>query len=227
MLSTISESGPAQRGVREVKFGLMVAQGRFPQALQVERESRAESRQRGDLAWLYSSSINLASALLEQYRLQGVDGLSEAEAVLTESIELAEMVGENHWISCLLSMVYTFQGRFQEAHRLLVEAKAATKSPAFRDEVTLARAEAQLAVAEERWGDAFSNYETAVRILAQQGICMEWAQVLREWAAAHIARGEPADYKRAKELYQEALTMFRELGNTYYENYIEEQLHSL
>jgi len=227
MLSTISEPGMAERGVRELKSELLVAQGRFPQALQIERESQAKSRQRGDLACLYGSNISLAFILVEQYRLQGVDGLSEAEVVLTEAIELAEMVGERHWISCLLSMVYTFQGRFQDAHLLLVEAKEAITPPAFRDQVTLARAEAQLAVAEERWGDAFSNFGIAVGILAKQGICMEWAQVLREWAEAHVARGEPADFERAKELYQEALTMFRELGNTYYENYIEEQYHSL
>jgi class 3 adenylate cyclase/tetratricopeptide (TPR) repeat protein len=224
MLSTISESGPAQRGVRDLKSELLVAQGMFTQALQLERVSQEESRQWGDLAGLYGSNISLAFILLEQYRLQGIDSLSEAETVLTEAIEAAEIVGEKHWISCLLSMVYTFQGRFQEARRLLVEAKEAIKPPAFRDEVTLARAEAQLAVAEERWGDTFSNYETAVGILVKQGICMERAQVLREWAAAHVARGEPADYERAKALYQEALAMFQEMGNTYYANFVEEQI---
>ena len=169
--------------------------------------------------------MNLALSLLEMHRLQGADSLPEAEAVLTEAIEVAERgVAEKSWPCFWLSIVYTFQDRLQEARQMLVAAEQALEHPTFWNELNLARAQAELAVAELRWQDAFTNYETTVGILSRKGIRLDWARALQEWAEAHVARGEPADKERAKVLYNEALNLFEEMGTTYYANFVEEQM---
>ena len=109
---------------------------------------------------------------------------------------------------------------------MLVTAEQAIEHHTFWNELNNARAEAQLAAAEQRWSDAFSNYETSVRILARQRIRLDWARALQEWAGAHVTRGEPADYERAKALYREALTLFEELGTPYYADLVKDQLRT-
>ena len=109
---------------------------------------------------------------------------------------------------------------------MLVTADQAVEHPTFWNALNNARAEAQLAVAQLRWGDAFYNYEAAVSVLAGKGIRLDWARALQEWAGAHVARGEPADYERAKALYREALTLFEELGTVYYADLVKEQLRT-
>jgi tetratricopeptide (TPR) repeat protein len=225
--STISESGPSRQAVHVVKFGLLLSQGKFKEALQILKIDQAEMRQRGELQGLYFTNMNLASLLLELHRLQGFDSLPKAEVNLTEAIELADRgVAEKSWPCYWLSIVYTFQGRFQEARQMLVVAEEAIEHPTFWNELNMTRAEAELAAAEQRWQDAFSNYESAVTILARKGLRLDWARALHEWAGAHIARGDPTDYERAKALYREALTLYEEMGTAYYADLVKEQLRT-
>jgi sigma-B regulation protein RsbU (phosphoserine phosphatase) len=107
---------------------------------------------------------------------------------------------------------------------MLVAAEEAIEHPTFWNELNMARAEAELAAAEQHWQDAFSNYEASVAILARKGIRLDWARALHEWAGAHVARGEPADYERATALYREALMLYEEMGTTYYADLVKEQL---
>jgi len=205
LLNTISDSGPSRRSVHGIKFGLLLSQGKFEEALQLLKIDQAATRQRGELHELYYTNMNLALTLLEQHRLQGFDSLPEAEAVLTEAIEVAERgVVEKSWPCYWLSMVH----------------------PTFWNELNLARAQAELAAAEQRWPDAFINYEAAVRILARKGIRLDWARELQKWARAHVGRGEPADYERAKALYREALMLFEEMGTAFYADLVKEQLRT-
>ena len=227
LLNTISESGPSRRSVHGIKFGLLLSQGKFDEAIQLLKIDQAETRQHGELHGLYYTNMNLAFTLLELHRLQRSESITEVEVVLTEAIELAERgVAEKSWPCYWLSMVYTLQGRFQEARQMLVAADQAIEHPTFWNELNKARAEAQLAASEQRWQDAFSNYEAAVGILARKGIRLDWARALQEWAGAHVARGEPVDYERAKALYREALTLFEEIDTTYYADLVKEQLRS-
>jgi serine phosphatase RsbU (regulator of sigma subunit) len=171
--------------------------------------------------------MNLALILLEMYQLLGNDHLPEAETLLLEVIELADRsVADKSWPCFWLSMVYTFQGRYQQARQFIDMAKQAIEHPTFWDEKNMALVEAHLAAAEKRWQEAFSHYEAAIAILARKSLRLEWARTLQEWAGAHIARGEPADYERAKALYREALTLYEEMGTTFYIDLVTDQLQA-
>ena len=50
--------------------------------------------------------------------------------------------------------------------------------------------------------------------LAEAGIRTFRAAALRDWAEAHLARGEAADSERAIELYREALSEYEDMGAT-------------
>ena len=227
LLSEVADSGPSRRSVNGVKFGLLQSQGNFEEAIQLLKKDQADTRSRGELQGLYYTNMNLALISLEMYQLLGNDSLPEAESLLLEAIELADRsVAEKTWPSFWLSMVYTFQGRFQQARQYLDIAKQAIEHPTFWDEKNMALAEAHLAAAEKRWQDAFSHYEAAIAILARKSLRLEWARTLQEWAGAHIARGEPADYERAKALYREAMTLFEEMGTTFYIDLVTDQLQA-
>jgi tetratricopeptide (TPR) repeat protein len=228
LLSEVADSSPSRRSVNGVKFGLLQSQGKFEQALQLLKVDQLETRQQGELQGLYIINMDLALILLEMYQLQGIDSLPEAEMLLNEAIELADSgVVYKSWPCFWLSMVYTFQGRYQGARKMLDTAKQAIEHLTFWDEKNMALAEAHLAAAEQRWQEAFSHYETAIGVLARQGLRLEWARTLQEWAVAHVTRRKPDDYERANELYLEALNLFEKIGTSYYSNYVKEQIWCL
>jgi serine phosphatase RsbU (regulator of sigma subunit) len=158
-----------------------------------------------------------------------VGELAEAETALAEAITICE-----RWSaggirpSCLLSMVYTCQGRFPEAHRLLAEARgkigAHLTAP---DEGWLPLATARLAAAEERWQEALAAYEAAAGTYARLGMRWWRARVLQEWAEAYNRRGEPTDLEQARTLLQQASSLFAELGVSAYVKSVEERLQTL
>jgi serine phosphatase RsbU (regulator of sigma subunit) len=125
-------------------------------------------------------------------------------------------------------MVYTCQGRFPEAHRLLSEAqeKVGTHLTA-PDEGWLPLATARLATAEARWPEALAAYEAAARTYTRLGMRWWRARVLQEWAEAHWARGELTDLEQARTLLQQASSLFAELGVSAYVKSVEERLQAL
>jgi hypothetical protein len=53
------------------------------------------------------------------------------------------------------------------------------------------------------------------------------AQALREWAEAHLARAEPGDEERARELLLESQAEFEEMGAPIYAAQVKEILSGL
>ena len=144
-------------------------------------------------------------------------------------IELADRgVGSATNSRCLLCTVNVRQGRLDEAHTLLEKAREKTSSPPSTwEKQSLLWSEHALAAAERRWLDALSAAETAAGHYAQLELPWEWALALIEWAEIHLARGESADYERAKALYREALAIFQKLENANYANLVDERLRAL
>jgi len=63
---------------------------------------------------------------------------------------------------------------------------------------------------------AWAAFQAAVDGFARAGLRWYRARTLREWGEAHLARGEPADRERARELLHEAVTEFEAMGIPYY-----------
>ena len=59
------------------------------------------------------------------------------------------------------------------------------------------------------------------------GLRWWWARILRDWAEAHLTRGEPTDLERAQALLREARSAFEEMGSSYYAGLMEERLQAL
>jgi len=127
------------------------------------------------------------------------------------------------------------QGQMEEARRLLAEARVkAGSDPGPFDEENLSLAEARLGVAEARWPDALAAFEAAANLEARMGKRWYRAQTLREWGEAHLARrrspsgdNEPGDRERARELLQESLKLFEEMGVTKYAEEVRRRLAEL
>lgn len=124
--------------------------------------------------------------------------------------------------------ILTHQGQFTAAHVSLNRGKAISEANfslfgQIRQRFTAAR----LAVAEQRWNDAFTAFETVCDQLARAGCRWHWARALRDWAAAHIAHGEPSDLERARALLRKALALFEQMRAPGYIARVQDQLENL
>jgi tetratricopeptide (TPR) repeat protein len=236
LLKAIPDPEPAKQGMRDLQATLLEYRGEWAQALEMRRDRYHDARQRGDLQAQLGAATSVAHLILEMDRLDLLDGvenrtsgLAEAETALTDAIELAERgLGGKAWSLSRLSMVCTRQGRFEQARRLLAEAREKISSrSATWDELSLSMAEAGLATAEKRWTEALTIFEHAAGSSARLGIRWSWASLLQDWAEAHIGRGEPADMERAQALLREAQSAFQEMGSPYYAGLVEDRLQVL
>ncbi|MFQ5943100.1 MAG: serine/threonine-protein kinase PknK [Anaerolineales bacterium] len=138
----------------------------------------------------------------------------EAAAVLSKAIISADEVD---WIRdgtrAVLAIVLARQGLVERARNLLEEAQAIhSERPRAFPALILGIGQANVLAAEGRWDDAFETFKETDAKLAEAGIRTSRATALRDWAEAHLARGEPGDTEQAKELLGEALTEYEEMG---------------
>ncbi|HEY47697.1 MAG TPA: hypothetical protein G4O14_13065, partial [Anaerolineae bacterium] len=129
----------------------------------------------------------------------------------------------------LLAMKHVQQSDFQEAHRWLDEAreKEAEQGSLFFDTFFRLIAERRLAVAERDWPEAWSAFESFIEMVEKSGMRWWRAQALREWAEAHLARGESGDEERVRELLLESQAEFEDMGAPIYAAQVKEILSGL
>ena len=169
----------------------------------------------------------LTKSMLELNRFGSLDDISEAETWLNEILEIDAGIAKSHY---LLSTVYARQGRLSEA--------IAQISQSFDDRTYNARennhlvasrvmAEAEIAMAEERWTDAEIACKTAIEVFQSCGHKLWWARQLIDLGDAYIGLNKPGDMKRARETFQQSLDMFTEMGAPGYIKVLEERLGNL
>ena len=73
-------------------------------------------------------------------------------------------------------------------------------------------AEAELALVEKYWGQAISTSQSLIEIFQVGGFRWSWARVLIRLGDALRQRGELGDLEQAREVYQQSLAMFTEMG---------------
>ena len=116
--------------IQSTGAALLAMKGQWSEALQLLRKLLPEARRRGNLQMVSNVCDHLAGIQIELVRLGIVEGeardaaLAEAEAALTESIEVGTLGGMDTVSSlCQLSTVHALRGQFEEAHRLVAEAQ--------------------------------------------------------------------------------------------------------
>ena len=63
-----------------------------------------------------------------------------------------------------------------------------------------------------------------VRQITRAGARWYRAQVLRDWAEAHLARGEAGDAERARELLHQVIAEFEAMGAPIYAGRVQQRL---
>jgi tetratricopeptide (TPR) repeat protein len=153
----------------------------------------------------------------------------EASLVLNETIIHADKA---RWLQvpprALLAIVYARQVLVVRAREVLDQAGAifSERSQAWA-ELILSWSQANVLAAEGQWDEAFRTFEDAAAKLAEGGFRPTHAAAMRDWAEAHLARGEPADAQRARELFGLAISEYKEMGATGYVERVQARLAEL
>ncbi|MDE3090540.1 MAG: hypothetical protein KGJ80_14255 [Chloroflexota bacterium] len=205
--SQIAEPGTGGLYFSGLEATLLRYRGELDEAIPHTRVNQKLTREKGDLQTLGALNNLLADMMIELERWD------EAEQALKESTEIGDrLIGAAVPPRCQLSTVYARQGRVDDAKQILEEARAkARDNPPPMQSFWLSLASARLASAQTQWQEAFAAYENATKFLRERGIRWIYAQTLREWAGAHLARNAPGDRERARELLSEALEEFEEM----------------
>ncbi|HEY42719.1 MAG TPA: AAA family ATPase [Anaerolineae bacterium] len=225
MLKAIYDPGPSELNLKGTEVLLSRFRGELEEAIEKYRVLRHEAEAVGDLQALSSIDLNLGAILLE------VGEEDEAEVFLLEALELFDRSASLGRVASrsILSMRDTQQGRFKEAHCWLDEARERETELGAGSFDTFWRliAERRLAVAERYWPEAWSAFESFMEIVEKSGMRWYRAQALREWAEAHLARAEPGDGERARELLLESQAEFEAMGAPFYASQVKEILSGL
>jgi serine phosphatase RsbU (regulator of sigma subunit) len=222
-------------GVLEAKTTLLMRQGKWAEALHLQRDSHAQVRAEGDLQGILEAAMKLFWTLTEMVHLGEFEvderqaALAEAERLIDEIRELNLLEqGKEFVFQTQLIVLLVVQGEIEEARRLLAEAREMSvgKSEQWQD-MTLMELEGMVAAAEARWAEAEVAYEKAAAISSQLGLRWHRAQHLKDWAEAHMGLGRPADLERGQALLREAHSAFDEMGSPYYAALVGRKLQEL
>ena len=211
----------------ENNFLLLQCKGEWNEALEKTREPIDGFREEGMYLPLAIRNDTLAELILDLNRFESFTDLSEAEAALEENINI-----NIYWMAMraryLLAIIFARQKRFPAARDNIVQAEINLSGIENYAENEMRRlAEFELALAEERWGDAVIASESSLEIMRGDGARWQYARRLIDFADALISRNDPGDLERAHETYQQSLDMFTEMGAPGYIKVLEERLGDL
>jgi serine phosphatase RsbU (regulator of sigma subunit) len=232
LIDDVSDPGPAVFHFRKIEALLLRYRGDLAGAAQRLRVLQAEERQRGNLQNLSEVDSQLAEILLESYSLESgseVRTLEEAEKSLEEAEVINEGgIGNEDWLYCLMSMIRTHQGRFEDAQSFLDDAfQSNDLQPTPLNRGWFLFALAKLKTAQEDWTQALAAFDSAFDLFTD--LQMRWwrARVLQDWAEMYATRDLPADSEQAVTLLQEALASFDAIGADFYSELVKDKLQVL
>ncbi len=233
--AALPDPDTASLEIQSNRAALLSMKGQWSEGLRLLRKLLPEARQRGNLQMVAGTCDHLAGIQIELVSLGLLKGqdreaaLAEAEAALTESIEVGSLGGKDKvGALCQLGTVYALRGQLRKARGFVTEAEEiATEHKTAWTELSMQIAARDLAQAEGRWADARAATEGIAAAHARLGRRWHWARELMTWAALHVQTGEPADLQRAQALMREARSAFAEMGATAFMEYADERMESL
>jgi tetratricopeptide (TPR) repeat protein len=199
------------------------AKGQLERAVVARRDLLQKATESGSDFDLAGHGFFLGLILVE------LANYDEASVALNETIIHADKA---RWLQVfprsLLAIVYARQGLVERAREVLEQAEAIlSMRPRAWAELNLRWSQANVLAAEGRWDEAFRTFEDAAAKLSEGGFRPTHAAAMRDWAEAHLARGEPADAQRARELFGLALSEYKEMGATGYVERVQARLAEL
>jgi adenylate cyclase len=233
LLRQLTEAGRAAYNARFCEVWLLGHRGEWAEAARLARALQADTRERSP-TFLGVAGYLLAWVVLESYVLgEGAPAgeWPEAAAAAAEAIEVLDHLPFYVYrveTRTVLGALHICQGRLEEARRALEEAQERSRAqPSGWDQQSLLWLEARLATAERRWPEALAAFETLAGIHERLGWRWRQARVLLDWAEAHVARGQAADFERARDLVLNAQMAFEEMGIPRYAAVAQNRLQAL
>ncbi|MBK5107128.1 MAG: protein kinase [Anaerolineales bacterium] len=207
-----------------VEYYLLTYQGQLDQALELIQDRIEKDRQVGDLQNLVTSLFTITQI----YLITGDYNLGKSFA--EQLIELADLNMASKSVSrSLLSRIYSRTGNVDKGQELLDQAHRMGEitQTHFYDQVFMLWALAELYAAEEKWEAAWQTYEELVNLTGEKNFRWFSRQASVDWAQALRKRGEPEDVKRAREILQESLQDYQEMGAEGFVKFIEDKLSQM
>jgi tetratricopeptide (TPR) repeat protein len=186
---------------------LLGYKGEWRQSMEYSRALLNDLHKGGAIQEIARENLRIADIILELNRYAAQDNLSEAEAALQENIDIQGWEIESR---LMLAIISSRKGIILEARERLAEVPAhnlAKLQESFR-----LRAEAELAVAEKRWDEAISAWETLIKIYKAGEYRWFWARYLIDLGDALLGRDGPGDREAAEQAFRQSLEMFSKMG---------------
>jgi len=182
-------------------------------------------RQGGSIQMIAWGNYWLARTILEMNRFESLGDLSEVEERMKENIEIDWL---RYHAYLTLVIVYARLQQFSTAHDVLFQAQEHFNKVEHNGRIQAwASAEFELAFAEKRWNDAVNFIEKSIEIMKSSKHHWGLARRLIDLGDSLVGRSEPSDLERAREIYQQSLEMFTEMGAPGYIKVLEERLREL
>jgi tetratricopeptide (TPR) repeat protein len=199
------------------------AMGNLTKTTQMRDELLQRSLEAGEAIHTCIDSRYLGLALIE------VGRLDEAATVIQRGVEAADGIGEERVMTrAVLTQVLARGGDIERARRAYEETKQIhSEHNHLRSGLRLQMAYADVVTAERRWDEMPAAFERAAQALERAGARVWRAGLLRDWAEAHIRRGEPEDPARALNLLREALSEYEAMGSTGYVEQTQSRIREL
>ena len=219
----LPESGASSRTYTGALASFEHGKRNLEKAAGLRRELFEEALETNSAYEITLASINLGSVLLEL----GV--LDEAVEVLQRGVEGADQLGQARVLTrSILSLVLARKNDTDRARQVYEEAKEIFAEYAWGwSEIVLRMAHAGVVTAERRWDEMPTAFEQAAERLKRSELRFWRAGLLRDWAEAHLQRGQPEDLARAKHLLNEALEEYEDMGSPLNAERIKEKLQEL
>jgi serine/threonine protein kinase/tetratricopeptide (TPR) repeat protein len=208
------------------EISLMSAKGYLHEALKRISRIYDSVKSSGD-----KQSISIVDVYLGELLVEIGEDQDKAEEILAEAIQLGDQGATIGGIQprALLAILYAQGGDLDRAAVVLNEAREieTNSEPIFTDKTWLSMGEAYLAARQERWEVSWNTYQTLLERLQKAGIGWYHTKILVMWAEAYLARNQSGDIDQARDMLQQALTAYKEMGATGYVTNLEERLQNL
>jgi tetratricopeptide (TPR) repeat protein/predicted Ser/Thr protein kinase len=221
LMESLPEPGAGGINLRILQSGLLMYQGNLSQALIILIERAAEEREAGDLQSLQSALRWIAMVSLMTGDLDQGKTAAEEMITLAEKEHASESMARS-----FLSRIHTQEGEIQKAWKQLEEAHRVVKNIwyEFLDPMYLLWAQADLLAAEKKWDEAWLTYDELMKWTTEKGLRWHTNRILFEKAEAFLARNDPGDMEKARQMLEKALSEFEVMGADGFAQMVAEQL---
>ncbi len=221
---SLPDPGSGGTALKQLRSSLLTYQGNFDQALEIIHQRMIDEREAGDLqrlvnAYILTAQISLITGDIERGKQASKELIGLAEKGMTR-----KQIAYSY-----LSRVYSRKGEIKNAQSLLEQAidESQNFGQSDFDQLFILWAQAELKVAEKNWDDAWMTYERLIDLGTKYGFLWHSNRVRVDWATALMARGEPNDKEKARQLLETAISEDRKMGADGFVQRVAEQLENI